>query len=1091
MMSPIQAFTSFANDFIVRNEFAKTTSTTLVLRGFPVEVYKSLESLDFKHFSGDWGGTYIDSDALDAKSLLQAAMGLSGIPLSWMFYEEFIILTGIVNDFGVFNTEFVVVNNNLYDDFFPIPISIEKQSHIVSWLDDEAPVEYDSSSINSVYSDYKMEDEILFLSYIDRHYEIDTKRPIQTRDFYVACNKNSDSLKFESEVIESTEIPKLTFQMESGLLHEKTFIISNDDSDGLRRKVSLLNTFGTIFDVSFTISIDNTLKMDDSDEYVSILHQYWGKASTFRDRSFYKNPALSFEKIEISQGTIVSDVIHQCKQARKKKVTSYSDIIVTAPTGSGKSLFFQIPAIYLHNEYKDVTVVISPLVALMADQVNELHERGVHFATFINSSITYEERLQRIEGLHSGEFSLLYLAPELLMAYDIKALMGERKIGLLVIDEAHLVTSWGRDFRVDYWFLGDRLEKIRRGSYYSKEELHSFPILCLTATAVFGGRDDVVGDLQNSLHLTCYSEHLYVGDVRRDNIEFNIRHPKRITNSSKDDKITYTIEAIHSFLRNKEKTIVYFPYKSQINDVILQIRNVHENDMEHISEYHGGDMPSIERDTSYRDFKASKVLIMLATKAFGMGINISDIENVYHFAPTGTLADYVQEIGRAARKLPKGNAISDFLPTDMQFARTLWGLSGLRQYQLRAMLKRLYTLFSERQHRNLLVYPETFSYLFDEKSMDQKVKSGLMLLSADLLEKYHFKVITVRPKNILTKQFINVPGQVESDFLTRFGIFCEKVDDDSPTTITGYREDDVTIVKRNGSIYVIDLGRLWETNFSKLTFAQFKYEFFSGQLFKYDRNISPYTRFTITYEEGYQNAKNNLQKLARTIQNTFTYIMQTNGKKDFTFTDFQTAFNAQYEGSVKREYLQLLLDCFCYESIALMEKPTEEWKFIAKKKVFNGNGAAELKYSIRQNKYAYIGQMLMRYAQDAKPNYDDKTFVVYLSIQKGRSDRLYYQLLATIMQLFELASYQLSGGRNPAIFVRINDPLKIRRLVESGDSYKNIPLLEIEERHKRAIEIMNRFMGANRSSEESWDIIEEYFLGHDASVDNKLGIATE
>ena len=120
-----------------------------------------------------------------------------------------------------------------------------------------------------------------------------------------------------------------------------------------------------------------------------------------------------------------------------------------------------------------------------------------------------------------------------------------------------------------------------------------------------------------------------------------------------------------------------------------------------------------------------------------MGINIPDVEVVYHYAPTGTLADYVQEIGRAARKIPKGYAVTDYLKNDMNYAKVLWGLSGLRHYQIKAIMKKLYNLHVQKGTRNLLVSPEVFGFLFDNKSIDNKVKSGLMLLSADLLEKYH------------------------------------------------------------------------------------------------------------------------------------------------------------------------------------------------------------------------------------------------------------------------------------------------------------------------------------------------------------------
>ena len=158
-------------------------------------------------------------------------------------------------------------------------------------------------------------------------------------------------------------------------------------------------------------------------------------------------------------------------------------------------------------------------------------------------------------------------------------------------------------------------------------------------------------------------------------------------------------------------------------------------------------MEKFEKNESVIRFKESDLSIRLATKAFGMGINIPDVEVVYHYAPTGTLADYVQEIGRAARKLPKGYAMTDYLRNDMNYASVLWGLSGLRHYQIKAIMKKLYNLYVQKNNRNILISPEVFGFIFDTRSIDNKAKRGLMLLSADLLEKYHFRVINVRTKN--------------------------------------------------------------------------------------------------------------------------------------------------------------------------------------------------------------------------------------------------------------------------------------------------------------------------------------------------------
>ena len=141
------------------------------------------------------------------------------------------------------------------------------------------------------------------------------------------------------------------------------------------------------------------------------------------------------------------------------------------------------------------------------------NERGVKTATCINSSISYETRQQRINEIRSGKKSIVYLAPELLLATGLQILLGERKIGLLVIDEAHTVTSWGRDFRSDYWFLGDFLKSVKKNGY-------AFPVLCLTATAVYTGVDDVVNDTIAELDLN--NPILHLGNVKRKNIRFDI-----------------------------------------------------------------------------------------------------------------------------------------------------------------------------------------------------------------------------------------------------------------------------------------------------------------------------------------------------------------------------------------------------------------------------------------------------------------------------------------------------------------------------------------------------------------------------------------
>ncbi len=194
-----------------------------------------------------------------------------------------------------------------------------------------------------------------------------------------------------------------------------------------------------------------------SEETNSLLKKYWGASANFRELRVYKNPDYEKTVISISQGHIVQTIINEYKNAKEGKTAK--DLFLTAPTGSGKSLLFQLPAFFV-SENNDVTIVVSPLIALMKDQVNQIWtERGFKKVQYINGELSLIDRDRVIEECKNGEIDILYMAPELLLSYDISFFIGERKLGLLVIDEAHLITTWGRDFRVDYWFLGQHINK--------------------------------------------------------------------------------------------------------------------------------------------------------------------------------------------------------------------------------------------------------------------------------------------------------------------------------------------------------------------------------------------------------------------------------------------------------------------------------------------------------------------------------------------------------------------------------------------------------------------------------------------------------
>jgi len=1089
MEKVVRVYQRLISEFIEKH-LKNKNKAIVFFQGFPSPFYKALYESNLEHFSETHqkDNYYIDFNTIDSRNILQKFISSKG--LRWGYYEELLSLTEILNDLTIYKGELIVVRNNLFSVYYPIdvPFDINKASSI--YENDFSNI--DNERIAKFYSDFKVIYGIAHYSYVNKHYDIDTNTTIKEIDFF---EKDKKRVKIpegiDKKTISTQDLHLLKIDLLDGNLINCKYSIHCLD-EKLSIEIDNINSLANNYNVYFyleNISVEHTL--EEENKYLYILKKYWGKNATFYNRPFYKDPLISTEVIEISQGLLVSDIINQSKSTMNDS-SSYSDIIITAPTGAGKSLLFQIPAIYLHEECnKALTIVICPLVALMLDQVKELQERGVHYATYLNSEITYEERQDRLEGIIEGRYSIVYLSPELLLSYDIKSLIGDRKIGLMVIDEAHLVTSWGRDFRVDYWFLGDHLEKVRRGSYYRKEKVNSFPILCLTATAVYGGRDDVLQDLQESLHLDCSPEHLYIGYVRRDNIKFEVTLPKPKKGASKkEENLNYTVNRAKEFIDNNEKSIIYFPFVSQIEDVYneISVNNPEYKDL--IERYSGSGMKSLEKDNSYNRFRKSEALVMLATKAFGMGVNIPDVRNVYHYAPTGTLADYVQEIGRAARKLDYGKAIIDYLPNDMHYVKTLWGLSGLRHYQIKAIMKKLYDLYQTKKSRNLLFSPDTFSYLFDANSIDMKVKSGLMLLSSDLFSVYNFKVITVRPKNIFSKHYISVPDEVEGEFLKEYGCYSEVMNDNKPRVIPAHGYKNEVVIYNSGKIYEIDLGKLWENEFNEMTFARFKFHFFNGDLFSFGTDkIVPRIKLNIDYDKGYEMAKEELLKLASAIQKTFNSIHRIKGGREFTFDEFKNQFNENYHKKIRREYLALLLDIFCYDKVDIYDIPNEQWKFIEKRKGEDGSLFSENKYCIRTSKHSYLEQNIKRYLVQACPNCDDnKKFITYLPIPKKNENYSEYQLVASLLEMFDLATYDLVGGRNPQIFVRINDPLKLKRIAESSKEYRNRILTNIEERHKRAARVVDKFMTSKLSSDEKWTVIENYFLGNDGIVDSLLGI---
>jgi ATP-dependent DNA helicase RecQ len=294
-------------------------------------------------------------------------------------------------------------------------------------------------------------------------------------------------------------------------------------------------------------------------------------------------------------------------------ILSGRDGLVVMPTGGGKSLCYQLPALCLEG----VTLVISPLIALMKDQVDALIARGID-ATMINSTLSWEEQKERLQGIRDGRWKLVYVAPERFRAESFLNALNGINIALFAVDEAHCLSQWGHDFRPDYLRLGRALEKIGRPQ-----------CIALTATATPIVRKDIIEVLQ----LSNYFEQ--VSGFARPNLSLNIT----ATDSAqqKDERLKAIISAHRT-------GIVYCATRKKVEAVSETISSW---GLKCVA-YHGG-MSDDERERAQNVFISKKADVAVATNAFGMGIDRSDVRFVIHYEIPGSVEAYYQEAGRAGR----------------------------------------------------------------------------------------------------------------------------------------------------------------------------------------------------------------------------------------------------------------------------------------------------------------------------------------------------------------------------------------------------------------------------------------------------------
>jgi ATP-dependent DNA helicase RecQ len=408
---------------------------------------------------------------------------------------------------------------------------------------------------------------------------------------------------------------------------------------------------------------------------------------------------------------------HPLQQSIVEAAMAGKHVLGILPTGTGKSLCYQIPALSRFDKTGALTVVISPLVALMADQVAGLEARGVSSCVSINGLLSMPERADALDRVRLGDVGILIISPEQLRSRALRKVLDQREIGAWVMDEAHCLSKWGHDFRPDYRYVGNFIKK--------KAGTESIPpILCLTATA----KPDVVSDIVEYFGSKLGAElQVFNGGSERNNLGFTV------VPTTAAEKLSHIYQVLLSDLPPDMPggAIVYCSSRKRTEEVakFLQAKGIATGF------FHAGLKPETKK-TTQANFIGGDLRVIVATNAFGMGIDKPDVRLVIHADIPGSLENYLQEAGRAGRDRDAARCVLLYTPDDVERQFGMSARSRLTLREIQTILKALRSL-DRKKHAGgeviatageILTEDEDVAFQRDQATDDTRVRTAIAWL---------------------------------------------------------------------------------------------------------------------------------------------------------------------------------------------------------------------------------------------------------------------------------------------------------------------------------------------------------------------------